>query len=215
VADIGKEQCFAAIDLGERLGPPALSFQFSLVLLSSDPFGDVHSGRDHDDHASRRVPHRHAREVDNVLRTIAPEIQRLAPEGFTGHGLFDCVTDPGLHLRRTIPPAAFPERPAQDVGTIEAADLDGGPVDVEDRSVELKSRSEQALIVDRLKLLRNLSQLTVGFLQLLRPQHHLEPHRLILARGCAIVAGDLSYVFNPVHDVEDSTVRPGDRSVHG
>jgi len=201
VADVGEEPRLAAIDLGERLGPPALGFQISLIPLGSDPFGDIHSGRNNDDHFSERIPDWHAGEVNDVLRTISPEIQRLAAEWFAGDGSFDCVADPRLHLRRTIPPAAFPEGLVEYVGTIEATDFDGGPIDVEDRTVEAETRGEQALVVNRLELLCDLPQLPVGFLHFLCPQHHLELLRLAIVRGCLPCVGDFGYVFDAVQDM--------------
>jgi hypothetical protein len=39
-----------------------------------DPFGNVHSGRDRDNHAPQRILDRHTGEIDDVLRAIAPMI---------------------------------------------------------------------------------------------------------------------------------------------
>ena len=50
-------------------------------------------GRDYNDYAAGSIPDRHTGEVDNVLRTISPEIPRLAAEWLTGNGLLDRVSN--------------------------------------------------------------------------------------------------------------------------
>jgi enoyl-CoA hydratase/carnithine racemase len=41
-----------------------------------------------------------------MLRTISPEIPRLAAEWLTGNGLLDRVSNPSLYVLRAVPPAA-------------------------------------------------------------------------------------------------------------
>jgi hypothetical protein len=76
-------------------------------------------------------------------------------------------------------PAALPERSVKNVRTIESADFDSGPVDVDDCSVEAQARGEHALLKHRLELLGGFSQPAIGFLQ-------LKAHRLDFAVECLI-----------------------------
>ena len=186
VADVREEHGLRAVDLGQCLGALPLGFQRSLILFSLDPFGNVHSRRDRDDHAPAGIPDRHAGEVDDMLRTITPEIPRLAAEHLAGDGLFDRVSNPRLHLRGAVPPAALPEWPVEDVGAIETADFDGGSIDIGDCSVEPQARGEQALVIHRLELLGHFTQLAVGFLQLSTARNDFEPQRLAFARQGSI-----------------------------
>ena len=118
VADVGEKLRLGAVDLGQRLDAPPLDFQSSFILFGSDPFSNVHSGRDYNDHAAGSIPDRHTGEVDDVLRTISPEIPQLAAEWLTGNGLLDRVSNPRLYVWRAVPPAALPEGSVKNVRTI-------------------------------------------------------------------------------------------------
>jgi hypothetical protein len=115
---LAKKLCLCVVDLGQRLDASPLDFQSSLILFGSNPFSNVHSGWDYNDHAAGSIPDRHTSKVDDVLRTISPEIPRLAAEWFTGNSLFDRVSNPRLHVWRPIPPAAFPEWSVKNVRAI-------------------------------------------------------------------------------------------------
>jgi hypothetical protein len=83
VADVGEKLRFGPVDFRECLGALPLDFERPLILFGADAFGNIHSRRDDNDNAARIIFDRHAGEVDDVLRTIAPEVQRLAAERLT------------------------------------------------------------------------------------------------------------------------------------
>jgi hypothetical protein len=69
-----------------------------------------------------------------------------------------------LYVRRAVPPTAFPERSIKNLRTIESANLDRRPIDVDDSAVEAQARGKHALLEHRMELLGGFPQAAIGFL---------------------------------------------------
>jgi hypothetical protein len=91
----------------------------------------------------------------------------MATKGLTSGSVLESSLNPGLNPGRSIPPAAFPERLAYHIDTLEAALFQAGLIGVRHPAGEVESESKNDLIENCLVDIPCLGKLlgTVGSLQ--------------------------------------------------
>src|SRR5262249_48121909 len=114
-----------------------------------DAIGDVHAGDEDESNAAVVVPDRYESDLGHVLRAVLEDVVGFAAKRHSAGSPLEPVPDPCPRFW-LVPPAALPERLADDFSGHKAASFDAGAGGAEDYAVHIRMGGINALVVDRM-----------------------------------------------------------------